>query len=81
MFTEVVQAKYLDGYKISVQFNDGVRKIVDFSELLKRNLPAFAPLKNIETFRQFVVTDTLEWNNGNIDIAPEFLYENGTETN
>ena len=26
MFTEVVQANYVDGYRIAVLFNDGVKK-------------------------------------------------------
>ncbi len=79
MFTEVVQANYVDGYRIAVLFNDGVKKIVDFTNLLKRNMPVFKPLENIELFKKFTVTDTLEWDNGNIDIAPEYLYENGVK--
>lgn len=79
MFTEVVQANYVDGYRIAVLFNDGVKKIVDFTNLLKRNMPVFKPLENINLFKKFTVTDTLEWNNGNIDIAPEYLYENGVK--
>ena len=70
MFTEVVQANYVDGYRIAVLFNDGVKKIVDFTNLLKRNMPVFKPLENIDLFKKFTVTDTLEWDNGNIDIAP-----------
>lgn len=73
MFTEVVQANYVDGYRIAVLFNDGVKKIVDFTNLLKRNMPVFKPLENIDLFKKFTVTDTLEWDNGNIDIAPEYL--------
>ena len=79
MFTEVVQANYVDGYRIAVLFNDGVKKIVDFTSLLKRNMPVFKPLENIDLFKKFTVTDTLEWDNGNIDIAPEYLYENGVK--
>ena len=79
MFTEVVQANYVDGYRIAVLFNDGVKKIVDFTNLLKRNMPVFKPLENIVLFKKFTVTDTLEWDNGNIDIAPEYLYENGVK--
>ena len=79
MFTEVVQANYVDGYRIAVLFNDGVKKIVDFTNLLKRNMPVFKPLENIDMFKKFTVTDTLEWDNGNIDIAPEYLYENGVK--
>lgn len=79
MFTEVVQANYVDGYRIAVLFNDGVKKIVDFTNLLKRNMPVFKLLENIDLFKKFTVTDTLEWDNGNIDIAPEYLYENGVK--
>ena len=79
MFTEVVQANYVDGYRIAVLFNDGVKKIVDFTNLLKKNMPVFKPLENIDLFKKFTVTDTLEWDNGNIDIAPEYLYENGVK--
>lgn len=79
MFTEVVQANYVDGYRIAVLFNDRVKKIVDFTNLLKRNMPVFKPLENIDLFKKFTVTDTLEWDNGNIDIAPEYLYENGVK--
>ena len=78
MFTEVISAEYIGDYKVSVLFNDGVRKIIDFHEILfSHDYPAFRPLKNLEVFRKFIVTDTLEWDNGNIDIAPETMYEMG----
>ena len=76
MWTEVLNATYLDSYRILVQFNNGVRKIVDFANIVKR-YPVFQPLSNLTLFKQFKVTDTLEWDNGKIDIAPEYLYENG----
>ena len=78
MFTEVSSAEYIGDYKVSVLFNDGVRKIIDFHEILFiHDYPAFRPLKNLEVFRKFNVTDTLEWDNGNIDIASETMYEMG----
>lgn len=78
MFTEIVSAEYLGGYKLSVLFNDGVKKEVDFYAILFENdYPVFRQLKDIEKFIQFKVTDTLEWDNGNIDIAPETVYEFG----
>lgn len=76
MWTEVMQAEYLDGYRILVSFNDGVRRIVDFTNLIKR-FPVFKALADMSVFKNFRVTDTLEWDNGKIDIAPEYLYENG----
>ncbi|WP_106828922.1 DUF2442 domain-containing protein [Parabacteroides pacaensis] len=76
MWTEVMKAEYLDGYRIMVSFNDGVRRIVDFTNLINR-FPIFKALGDINVFKKFRVTDTLEWDNGKIDIAPEYLYENG----
>ena len=76
MWTEVLNATYLDSYRILVQFNNEVRKIVDFANIVKR-YPVFQPLSNLTLFKQFKVTDTLEWDNEKIDIAPEYLYENG----
>ena len=82
MFTEIVSAEYLGGYKLSVLFNDGVKKEVDFYGILFENdYPVFRQLKDIEKFIQFNVTDTLEWDNGNIDIAPETVYEFGKTIN
>lgn len=80
MFTEVTHADYIGDYKVSVLFNDGVKKTIDFYNILFVNdYPAFIPLRNLEVFKNFKVTDTLEWDNGTIDIAPETIYELGTE--
>ena len=76
MWKEVLKAHYLDGYRIMVLFNDGIRKVVDFTTLLHQ-YPVFKSLQDINVFKNFKVTDTLEWENGEIDIAPEYLYENG----
>ncbi len=75
MWKEVLKAEYVDAYRIKVWFNDGVQKVVDLSDVIMK-YPVFKPLKDIELFKQFTVTDTLEWNKGQIDIAPEFLYSN-----
>lgn len=39
-------------------------------------MPTISELSN-GIFRQFVLTDTLEWLDGAIDIAPEYIYEHG----
>jgi len=72
---EVNQAQYRDAYKIWIEFNDGVSGVVDLSEVLWG--PMFEPLKDIERFKQFSVSDvfhTLVWEN-DADLAPEYLYE------
>ncbi len=76
MFLEVTKAKYLDGYRIMLLFNNGERRIVDLSQSL--NGKVFEPLKDIGYFKRFSIKfNTIEWENG-ADFAPEYLYEIGT---
>lgn len=75
MFLEVVKAEYLNGYRLKLWFNDKVVKVVDLTESL--NGEVFAPLKDLDFFKQFSIKfNTVEWNNG-ADFAPEYLYEHG----
>lgn len=76
MWMEVLDATYLNGYRILVKFNNGINKVVDLANVIKQ-YPVFKPLKDLALFKQFIVTDTLEWDNSKIDIAPEYLYDNG----
>lgn len=74
MMLHVIQAKYLDGYRVQISFSDGKIGIADLS----RNLvgPMFEPLVDIDIFSKLSVDrelDTLVWPNG-ADIAPEYLY-------
>ena len=69
---QVVQAKYVSGYRIELVFNTGLRKTVDFSRWLKG--PVFRPLKELSEFRKFFIAGgTVCWPNG-ADIAPETLF-------
>ena len=79
MFTEVVEAQYVDTYKIWVRFNNGDCRIFDFATIIDK-YPVFEPLKDIGLLKAFQITDTLEWLDGEIDIAPEYLYEHGIAT-
>ena len=76
MFLEITNAEYLSGYTLKVTFNNGESRTFDFSDIIAR-YPAFAPLSEECRFKAFTVTDTLEWENGRIDIAPEYIYEHG----
>ncbi len=79
---EVKKAKYLNDYKIQIEFTNKKTKIVDFKAALDNFIgPIFKPLKNIDYFKTFKISEgiaTLEWDNG-ADIAPEFLYEIGKD--
>ncbi len=71
MFVHVIDAKYLDGYRVEVQFNDGSAAEIDLSDSLHG--PIFEPLRNVEYFRSFTLAGhTLTWPNG-ADFAPEYL--------
>ena len=75
MFLEVTQAQHLDNYKLLITFNNGVQKTVDLQNELNGSF--FAPLKQLEYFKQFQIKyNTIEWENG-ADYAPEYLYEIG----
>ena len=75
MFIEVVKAEYLDGYRISLLFNNGEKRVVNLENSLRGTV--FAPLKNIDYFKNFSIKfNTIEWENG-ADFAPEYLYEIG----
>ena len=74
MLLHVSNAKYLDGYRIVVQFSDGRSGVVDLVASL--NGPVFAVLKNQHEFEKFTVDEdlkTIVWQSG-ADMAPEYLY-------
>jgi len=69
----VKSVKYLQSYKIWVEFNDGDAGGIDLENALHG--PVFEPLKDVAYFRQATLDPELEtvvWPNG-ADLAPEFL--------
>ena len=71
---EVAQIQYTGGYSYHIVFDDGTAGEVDFAEYLDRG-PVFAPLRNLDFFKQARIEGgTISWPNG-ADIAPESLYE------
>ena len=74
MFLHVTEAKYCEGYKVEVTFNDGRKGIADFEDALSGKV--FEPLKDVRLFSQLKVDkelDTIVWPNG-VDLAPEYIY-------
>lgn len=63
-------------HRLWVRFNTGEAKIFDFTPMLEK--PAFAPLKDETIFRDVYIDYGIPmWCDGDIDISPEFLYQNG----
>jgi hypothetical protein len=70
----------LSDYMLWVRFNTGEAKTFDFKTLLET--PAFSPLRDKHVFDSvYIDYGVTVWNDGDIDIAPEYLYENGTAIN
>ena len=64
----------LKDYKLLVRFSTGEEKEIDITSLLDE--PVFKVLKNVSLFNTvYIDYGTVVWNNGTIDIAPEYLYE------
>lgn len=75
---EVVEVKALDGYRVFLKFDDGVEGELDLEPLLTPFKGVFAPLRDLERFREvFVACHTASWPN-DVDIAPEVLYSKVT---
>lgn len=73
MFLEVLQAHYINDYKLLLTFNNGAEMTVDLENEL--NGTAFIPLRDIGKFKKFsIVFNTIGWENG-ADFAPEYLYD------
>lgn len=66
----------MDNHKLWVRFCTGEAKVFDFEPLLI--FPAFRALQDMGTFRSVYIDYGIPvWNDGDIDIAPEYLYEHG----
>lgn len=64
----------LEGHRLWLRFNTGEARVFDFTPLLSE--PAFAPLADMNVFRSVYIDYGIPvWNDGDIDIAPETLYE------
>lgn len=71
----ITDVEYMHDYTMNLMFSNGERRIVDFEPLLTGKLRE--PLRDLNNFIQFGLTEwTLEWYNG-VDFAPDFLYKVG----
>jgi hypothetical protein len=62
--------------KLFVRFSTGEEKEIDISSLLDE--PVFRFLRDLSLFKNvYVDYGTVVWENGTIDIAPEYLYNTG----
>jgi hypothetical protein len=70
---DVVSVEASADYKLRLQFENGEKRIFDMSPYMKKK--PFVQLENSPLFtKAFIDYGTVVWP-GNIDIAPETLYE------
>ena len=73
MLLRVIEADYINNYRIKLSFSNGETLVVDLENELEGEV--FTPLKDKIFFKDFFIShNTIEWKNG-ADFAPEFLYE------
>lgn len=71
-FVHVEEARYLDGHRVWLRFDDGLEGEIDLAPEIDGEV--FEPLRDPAYFARFLVDDTLTWPNG-ADFAPEFLHD------
>lgn len=74
---KIVKAESCGDYLLRILFNNNETRIFDGRQLLKGEV--FAPLSDKSIFQDFSIDfETLTWLNGELDVAPEFVYENSS---
>ncbi len=74
---EVTSCIYVGDYTLSIQFNDGSRRLVDFKPFLESSLhPSIRKYLDQERFRQFEIVDgNLNWNDYELIFPVKNLYD------
>jgi hypothetical protein len=82
MHPRIKSAKHVNGYKVELAFTDGTIATVDFQDRISGRGGVFAPLQNVEFFKQVSVdheAGTVVWPNG-VDFCPDVLYSDAIGT-
>lgn len=75
---KVCGVRPLPDHRLWLRFTTGETKVFDFTPLLEK--PAFAQLADEHTFAGvYIDYGVTVWNDGDIDIAPEYLYAHAAD--
>jgi hypothetical protein len=73
----LVSIRALPDYRLWLRFSDGQPRLFDFTPMLDK--PCYEPLKDAVAFSQVYLDYGVPvWADGEIDLAPEHLYEYST---
>ena len=72
----VINAELKNDYKIYVEFNNGIKGLINFKKILEEdNREIIRELLNKELFKTVKINlNTLCWDN-EVDFAPDYLFE------
>ena len=76
MFPRIEKVRYLEGYRLELQFTDGTKGELDFRQRIVGRGGVFEPLEDLGFFKQVIVepeAGTLVWPN-EVDFCPDVLY-------
>lgn len=72
---KIIEARYLDNFRVTLKFSDGKEGIFDGKAILERSGSLLEPLRNETYFqRLFIDAGALCWPNG-LELSPARLYE------
>lgn len=75
---KIINVKVIGELSLLVTFSNGEEKIFDMAELVK--YPVYKKLKEYDFFKTvYIENGVLAWNNGEIDISPEKVYQEAYE--
>jgi len=76
MFFWVIKAELQENYKIYIEFNDGLKGVIDFkNKLTTDHREIIRELLDKDKFEAIKIErHTVCWDNG-VDFAPEYLYD------
>ena len=79
MYKDVIEVRYLNGYRLELVFENGKKGVVDFHSYIKKG-GVFNRFSNMEYFKRVQINKELGvlcWPDG-VDVAPETLYSEAT---
>ena len=73
----LVSVRALPNHRLWLRFSDNQPRLFDFTPMLEK--PCYEPLKDTIVFTQVYLDYGVPvWADGDIDLAPEYLYEHST---
>lgn len=74
----ITKAQYAGGYRIEAVFSNGIKKMLDFTPVIRNGKGVVKKLADTDYFRHFTLDPfTIDWNN-EVGFDPQDLYEHGT---